>query len=394
MTLGFDFASLVLYLGVTCMMLCIFYAYRKCGYISGNSVYHFYFKSADFGAFVFWTIITFIAVFRVVNADGVGGVDLVADKGYLEVFFDSDTWDKYIWTDIKEIITFQSREPLLYIFFYIIRLFTMNFRVMFFFYYGFMAYCIIRFLKFFSINFKGKASLAAIPAVMFTFLYSFSSMRTSLGIGFLLLAVINFEDHRGKCVLFLILSVLSHYILLFPCFVMLIEFFVSKYGLKKSITRKTWIMFTLFFETLLFSFFSLLYEILSNTKYYMYLDQRGTVKGQIPYIVLGLLCIIFYNDLKKNFGTQIWMIDAAIVDAILIPFALFLGFYRLHSIFVPFEIVAFGGLMNVIGKKYTQQQLIYFTGYVVYASYYIYRFYRYAYGMPWGFSVDAVSSLI
>lgn len=394
MIVGFDFSSLILYLILTCMMLLIFYDYRKFGSTSVRNAYRFSFTKADFRLFIFWTIMTFVAVFRVVNAKGVGGVDLVGPGGYLENFFDSDVWGKYIWTDLKDMITLQSREPLLYIFFYIVRLFTTNFRIMFFFYYGFIFYCIMQFLKFFSIDFKGKASLVAIPAVMFTYLYSFSSMRTSLGIAFLFLAIIAFENKKRRCVIFLILSVLSHYILLFPSFVMLTEYFISNYGFRGSISRRTWVKYTLIFEFTFFSLYSIIYTILLKTKYHGYIDQRATVLGQLPYIVLGILCIIFYNDFKKEFGMRIWMIDAAIVDAILIPFAIFLGFYRLHAIFVPFEIVAYGALVVIIGKKYKPRQFIYLLGYAFYASYYIYRFYRYAYGMPWGFSIESVIRLM
>lgn len=394
MGVGFDFTSLILYLCLTCMMLLVFYNYRKFGGMGVRNVYRFSITKSDFRLFIFWLILTFIAVFRVVSVEGVGGVDLVAPGGYLEIFFDSDTWGKYIWTDFKGMITLQNREPLLFVFFFIVRLFTTNFRIMFLFYYGFIAYCIVQFLKYFSIEFKDKASLVAIPAVMFTYLYSFSSMRTSLGIAFLFLAIIAFEYKKRRCVLYLILSVLSHYILLFPSLVILIEYFVTKYGIRKNIFRRTWVKYTLIFEFTFMTLYSMFYAILLKTKFYSYIDQRGTVKGQIPNIILGILCIFFYNNLKKELGMRIWMIDAAIVDAILIPFALFLGFYRLHAIFVPFEIVAYGALLVIIGKKYKPRQFIYLSGYAIYAGYYIYRFFRYAYGMPWRFSLESVIRLM
>ena len=294
----------------------------------------------------YWCILTFLAAFRYVDASGVGGADI---PGYVNDFELSTVFERFIWLDLNKIATLRTREPLLYIFFYIVRKFTANFRIMFLLYYGFFSFCIIRFLMYFSKAVNGISSLVLVPTLFISYLYGFSSMRFSLAVGLFLISMIYYDQKKMMgSVLFSALAFFSHYLIILPIMTIFVEHMIDRFGLRRKVKKRTVITFAVIIELVIYVGSSVLYSILNATKYYLYLSQGNSLRGQIPYIISGMMLIVFYDGLKKKFGSRIWLVDGAIICYLLFPLSVQFGVYRLYPLYVGFRVFAIGGLLYVL----------------------------------------------
>lgn len=320
-----------------------------------------------------WLLLVFLAVFRLVNNDGVGGADAIE---YIQRF--QYGWKGTEIISLKKLLTLKNGEPILYMFFSLVRKFTDNYKIMFFLYYGFVAYCYLAFSRYYFFRYRNEISFVGVMLLVMEYNYSFSAMRFGLGVAFLLLGMKLYGEKRkiGAGICFL-LAIFSHLTIVMPVAALIFECYVRRSGLLRKL-QCTSGMFVAFLciETALYIAIPCIRNFLSKTKFYYAVNSGMSVRGQIIYFIIGVLTILFYDELKKIFYDNVWIIDLEIIIVAMTPIMIGINGYRMHQLFVGAKVLALGGLSVVIKNRVYNKRLADVMAYLLSFAYFIFRFAR------------------
>lgn len=322
---------------------------------------------------VMWIILVFAAVFRLVNENGVGGPDA---SEYIRRF-------QYGWTgnediSLKRFFSLKNGEPFLYSFFEIIRLFTSSYRIMFLIFYGFVGYCYLSFSYYFFKKYRSYVSFVGAPLLIKEFLYSFSAMRFSLGVAFILLGMKYYGEKRYRIAgIYFICAILSHLTLIIPVGALVFERVIGKTRiLEKLRTRRRMVTVFAVVVAVLFLMMPHILNIIMNTKF-GYANNGGlSIRGQLIFLFTGLLTLSFYKELKAVFREDIWIVDLELLDVALIPIMLNVDAYRIHNMFVGVKAMILGALFIIIRKRFANKRIVTVGGYLLAFAYFCFLFYR------------------
>lgn len=352
----FDTPTFILYivLGlITSFMLT--YAEKQVVYINSKKKYR-QIGNITYGAI--FAILVFFATFRESGTYTFGGADAFT---YILRFYQMPSFS------IQNLVTFTNipgftNEPVLFIIFSIIKIFTSNYHIMFFIVYSIIVYGYLRFLRQYYIN-----SIFVFPVILLINLYlnGYCVIRNALAIGIAMLAYSYLNDNNRKFIIYLIIAFLTHNSLL-----ILIIFEMFRFLTKdKSVWNKS------VYAILSFMLLTIIKPILMNLEYFnrlvIYSDNLNSLIGQLPILILFTLIVFINNDCSDKKICQ----DASIFNIAVLPLMLSYGFFRLSDILMLFNIISWGMVLNNITKYFRCNNRIYLYAmfYFIFFMYFVYR---------------------
>lgn len=288
-----------------------------------------------------FTLLVFFAAFRVVGGIVSVGTDASA---YVELFRNSSSYT----FDWSRFIRMKQNEPLFYIMATIVRSFTDSYTIFFIIYYGIIVSC---YLKFIAKQYKKGLCLAPLLYVIIIYLASFNTMRSAMGVAFGLLAynaLVEKKDIKAICMI--IIGMLFH----ISSAILLVFYVFYKIFSTKAFGKRKWAIIVIGCAYLVFYVGSdIIRGILSGTKYYVYLDQRNSLIGQLIIIICGILTIIYFEDLNKLMHKQEALLWAVIFNVAMLPLVTNFGFFRLNEFFIFPRLVVWAYIVKVVSSRIT-----------------------------------------
>jgi len=303
-------------------------------------------------------VLTFFSVFRDVGVRSYGG----ADAGtYIEFFQNSNS----VYFNLLDFVSLRQTEPLFFLFAYVIRRITDNYIIFFLFYYVIIYYA---YIKFISKQFDRKMNIMPLFYMILVYLNSFNTMRTAMAMAMVLLAYNALTDRKEKkVILLLIVAAGFHYTSL----IVLIFYIFYKIVSSKLLNKRKWAILFVFICYIFFFFCSsIISNIISSTKYKIYLDQQNTFIGQLVIIIVGLLSIINFNELKRRMKECSFILWAVIFNFMMIPLTMYFGFFRLNIYFIFPRLLLWTYIIDIYKDKLSSRKgmsfiIDIFTFYVV-----------------------------
>ena len=335
--------------------------------------------------YVFWFIVwVFIAVFRKVDAGGVGGKDAFSYKDYFEYCL-----------DVVQTNNFSYRAEVTYrLFNKGLRYLTANYHWLFFIVYGLITFSFIYF-----VNENINKYINAIPLIIifYSYLVFFNVMRNGFAIGFCLIATVQLERNNDKrAIVFFVLATLMH-----TASVVYAGFYVfyKIYRKKGSINIRKVALYVF-----LFTGFGLVLRnlILSDRlsfgslgtplKFYF---SRSIESGffedywkiVVTQLIMAIAFIVFDKQINEYINAISDMQDQqrliyirlmCIYDLIMVPLCYLAHDFRaVHYFFIP-RLLMWGILLNVVKKYFTKNSwvFLYECSGVVFIAYMIFRIYN------------------
>lgn len=362
--LYFDVWTCVLY--VTWGMLCVLF-------INGFMNPTIKVQRSKVYTFLFFITLLFLAVFRKVTYN-IGGSDTINYiDNFLTIFKGGiDRGDNN--TDLEW--GFQTVTRL-------IRSFTDNYRVYFVFIYGIIVYGYIKFIK----NSCPKG-LVYIPFIllMYPFVRSFNTMRTSVAIAFILMGISCMDKSKWKSLLLILSSVLFHRISLMFVFVwpfyMIINKTIPNISKGQFVKLSLAGILVIFLISLQVQQYAILFQVVEgNDASYIqanlgqnYLTRYPLFFGQL---MLFVLLIIYYNSIKwdkKNVLLRILFI----YDLWMVPAGLVLGMWRSVEYLYFVRLSLWSVLLYAMTKNKPRDYgtIIKSTFFIVFIAWLVFRIYK------------------
>lgn len=308
----------------------------------------FIIRKSELTYFTLFLVLTCVASFRQVE-ELIGGTDAIV---YVEsfynanmVFFDADNW-----------FSLQQQEPLMYIMQNIIRLFTGNYHIYFFIIYGFMVFCYLYFIA------KLKdANINSAPYMLLIiyYLHTFNTIRSSLAVAFVILAFIRLSQGKKKgYIALVIIASLIHYTALI-CLIFYAYSLFANRNLFKNIQSQLLIL--LIGYGIIFVLDVFFVGLLNSTKYAVYLDQSNSLIGQAPIILLCILTIFYYDELRDKLKGKEIFINCVFFETLIIPFVTNYGFFRAHDYFALPLLFVWGNILKIVENKVPHKNKLLFN---------------------------------
>lgn len=314
---------------------------------NNRSIHVSFVRSGEFlfyAAFVF-TFVCF-ALFRKVGED-IGGSDAIRYIDGFENIF-------------RENSRFETQEQLFLAYNKLIRSFTDNYKIYFLFCYSIISFAYVFFIK----NFISK-NISYIPFVLliFPFLRSFSSLRSSLAIAVFLIALVLLKNRKTILSYILIFAtffihrISALFILFIPFYLIYKNRFLKFHGIKLYIFFITYILLGYICARFVQQYVLIIQLAYSSTDLY-YLS--GSVGKNIferwpmmfPYILLFIVYIFGYKKLKDDNKTNLLKLFCAF-DIIIMPVSLVLGIWRANEYLYVARIIMWGMLINIFQEKFS-----------------------------------------
>lgn len=299
-----------------------------------NKKYRLISKICYFIAFI---ILTVFASLRKIDI-GIGGTDAYY---YINSFINSTELD----INFLNIFNLKQREPFFLLLNYSIRSIVSSYRLYFFVIYGFISYS---YLNFISKNFNKRFISIVIILFLPVFVYSFSAFRSSISLAVLLFAYTELaREKKMKFLMIVIIASLFHYTALIVAPIIFFDYY-----LKNRLVSRKIIFKVLVSQIIVFSSIGIFRAILISTRYASYVNEIGTIKGQIPIISISALCFIFYKTVKDYNQSKLVFIHLTLFNFVLVPIIIFLGAYRISDYFVFPNIVTLALIFESVYQKF------------------------------------------
>lgn len=195
---SWDLLSVMLYVFLGYVGACAIKKSKRKSYVlfrrRGNRIY------ADLPYLLWWCSWTFVAAFRLVNKNGLGGTDAYAYVNFFKICNGSAFEDSAL------VLQYAEHYEILYkLLNKVIRLFTGNHQVLFLLVYGFIVWTYQKVIRCFSYE---NIYAAPFIALFFVYLRSFNTLRTELSAAFILLMTLSlYKDKYRSAILLGIMAI-------------------------------------------------------------------------------------------------------------------------------------------------------------------------------------------
>ena len=305
-------------------------------------VYKQYWSYALFGIIVF----TFLAVFRKVGP-GLGGSDAL---GYVQWF------ERSLKDTAEEHTHGLFAEPLFHYICQACRTITGNYHFFFFVTYSFIIYSYYLFIKRYA-----PTNFSCIPLLLmiYPFLKSFCTLRSSLAIAFIIVGLVIYKRKRIWGFVFIVASVFIHRMCLPYLFVIPYLELIGKR--KWEMSRRAFLIWGI--VIIIISIFSLSFlqnnylSIIiggvdsSYTDMGLDLDPLQSWPRFIPYIFLFLGYYLMFNKIKWD-GQSRMLLNLFLFDLFLMPPAITLGIWRFNEVFYLVRMLSWGVVIYAFNKSF------------------------------------------
>lgn len=333
----FDLVTLLMYciIGLFCCVL-IYQSNRKFAYANGRLVHNI--KKNRY----VWCFVVLLSLIATVRS-----VDVGTDTVTYELMFVNAS-------DSMEL----ARVEMLFVrFTKFIRLFTSNFRVYLFICYSIIACAYIVFIKSFL---QKNTSYIPFILVIFPFLNSLNTMRSSLAIAIFLLGLSLMKTKKIRGFLIIVCSVFVHRMMVAFVFLPVFNFLFGKQITKKN--KVALLVFISVLSVILFLLVSLLKEIvirfdlIKGTDFaYLNLSSRGDLllKNYVtlfPYFLLLIVICLFGHKLNKS-KESMTIKSFCVYDIIVAIPALSIGLWRINEVMYLGRLIMWGVLIDIVIHK-------------------------------------------
>lgn len=288
---------------------------------------------------VAWALLVLLATLR----DDTVGTDM---KNYIPYFLSKTSVD----FDWKDFFSFHQREPAFQYYIYLLRSFTSNYTVLYFYTYSLVAFSYIYYI--FS-TWTSSNSFIFLHIFIFYYYSNMSGMRSAMGSAFIILSFVALY-HRSylKAFVLTVIGILFHYTMIFNIYIILAHWILSERKLKEK--KSLWI--ALIISTIAFANVGLyfLQAVISETKYdYYSVDSSETsLLGSMFFVVLGAFCIYYYKSIiHKDFITVTNMIICMAMLAAY-PLLFVTGAYRVPYYYILPRLFIWSSIVDETKKRF------------------------------------------
>lgn len=320
------------------------------------------------------------ATFRFVSYP-VGGRDAQA---YINDFVNAEYRSNSI---IDAFLLKSDSNPLFDLLVYLVRGVTSDYHVLFLLIYGFIVISLYMFLVEF---FKERSVYIPIVYVGYYFLMSFNIIRFMFGLAFIQLAYVLIKKQKNIVAFILFLcGALCHISLLILPVLFFLYILINR--MKKM--RTSLIIIGIIVANVAFIVLKdYASSYIAGTSYSAYADYVSNIMASFSSLVCGLLTIIFYKDMRQDNSVDMFMVYCALADFALIPAMSYIGFFRLHIVFVLPRLYIWSVVLENLNKRVViRPRWAYsFLMSTIFISWTIFRFIRDWYNaglMPYIFSL-------
>lgn len=325
---------------------------------SGELLFYIYFIALFVG----------LAVSRKVGYN-IGGTDAL---NYIEIFENAFSGGD----------RFEEQEQLFMLFNKIIRSFTANYKIYFLICYFIIVFAYIYFIK----NFvHEKISYIPFILLIFPFLKSFNTLRTSLAIALFLIALVLLKKRKYLISYILVIATFFiHrmsilYILFIPFYLLFRRRFVKLQGFRLLIFFVFFIGIGYISARFIQQYVLAFQIVYSSTDLYYVSTSMGNSILQnwpmmVPYVLLFIAYMFGYNKLDNDSATDLLKILCA-YDIIIMPVSLVLGMWRANEYLYLARIIMWGFLIKQYSNKFEShsRQTFYIVVFVAFLSWLIFR---------------------
>lgn len=308
----------------------------------GEPVFKDYWKFAWVGIIVF----TFVAVFRKVNLN-LGGSDAL---GYIDWFLRSkqDTAEDHV----HGLFT----EPLFHLICRFCRTITSDYHFFFLVVYTIITYSYFLFIKKYA---PDKLFFIPLLLMVFPYLKSFCTIRSSLAIAFILLGLVIYKKHKILGFITVLSSVFIHRMCI-P-FIMVIPFLYFFEKKKKMFSKKTFLLFGIAIIVVSFvlisivqtSYMGLVFGGVDSSYTDMTMEQStlDSWPRLLPYALLFLGYFFMFDSIKwdKQKKTLLYLF---LFDLLMMPIAITFNIWRFNEVFYVVRMLGWGVVIYSFNKKY------------------------------------------
>ncbi|WP_431356548.1 EpsG family protein [Prevotella communis] len=273
--------------------------------------------------YAFVLLYTLLAAFRLV-APNIGGADAI---DYVENFNDIFIGGLDRQGNVDMEIGFQW-------FTRTVKNITDNYKIYFFLIYGFIAWSYV-----FFINRKCPRGVCYIPFIllMYPFLKSFTSIRSSMAIGFILIGLTLIDKRKLLSLLFILTSLLFHrmsilFIMIWPFYFVMKRYLENESRMRFIITSLLGVVVTFILATAIQNYVYVVgFFDNSTTMYYLTASMGNSIFSRFPMFIgqltLWIVVTLLYNRIQWDNNTT-FLRTLFIYDIWIIPVGLVLGMWR------------------------------------------------------------------
>lgn len=323
--------------------------------------------------FVSWVYLTFFATAR--KADSIhGGADSI---GYIKDFLNANN----LIPSFEKALKIQNyREPGYMIFVKVIHsIIPENPFFYFFIVYGIIAAVFIWFVSVYSSEIE---DFAILPLFIYPFILSFNTLRESLAIVCVLIAIVFLNRKQSiKSIIMLFVAGTMHITawlyLCIPAYYWLINWINGKKKLNHIKRWKFIIMLILFTIGCALSI-DIIIPIVMNTHFHHYVNDSVNLSGLFRYLLLSIMIAYFYKDLMKKFPGHGFLFFIAILDLILWPITNALNFWRADEYFSIIRVIVWCDIGRIVGLKFLRERtkVLEVAEFIISMAWFSYRIYR------------------
>lgn len=293
-------------------------------------------KSFSLHEFVSIALLTILATIRSSKV----GTDT---QGYIDEFLYSQYFD----IDILRIMTFHEMEPGYQVLLYVIRLFTVDYHILFFIIYAPLSIAYISFIRYF---YSKNDHFIFLMYFIYLFVSNMSGMRSAIGMIFLLPSFIMIDKSKYKdACFFTIIACTFHYTYLYNFFVILLSK-LCKENKNKLIEKKAWLigLSGAFLVAALGS--SLVLKLFEETKYSFYTNkaEEMTYLGSMIFVIYGVLAFLYYDRIIKLDSRKYTLLVISLSFIVLYPLLFITGAYRIGNYYAMPRLVIWDTILSII----------------------------------------------
>lgn len=271
-------------------------------------------------------ILVFIYTFR----DSSVGSDT---SGYVEVF--NRAVLRINWS---EILLPKQVEPLYQLVNYGIHLISDNYTLLFLFYGIVITYAYIKFIRVF---WTLELDYVFLIGFVVGYTYTFTAMRSSMGMAFILLSFCCLKDSKyGKAILLTFIGYLFHYTTIVNVIFIIIYYLISK---RNTLNKARLFGLTLLLLLTVYFSVNIMKSYFLETRYHGYVEKAGgTLIGNWTVVLSFIVAIWLIKNRKIETKEMMLCVCSAVYSMVLLIPSMILGAYRLTTFYELPNLVLFG----------------------------------------------------
>lgn len=331
-------------------------------------------SSQQHGAFLlFIFLFTFFATFRMVTGE-IGGADAL---NYVRNF------NTILTGSALEIDIGRDLEPGFQLFTKIIRHITSDYHIYFLIVYGFICYAYLRFIR---ANCPKGLIYTPFILIMYLYLRSFNTMRTSFAISFVLIGLTLMDKKKWLSLLFIVASVFIHRISIM--FVPVWIYYYLFNNRLNNLSRVKFVLITGVGIVLLYltalqiqSLIGITIDLEENDIYYATHNMGENHFERFPLVMGHLLlygALVFFYDRIKWDGQSVFLRTLFIYDFFMVPIGVVFGVWRFVEYFYLVRLSLWSIIIYSIAcrKSKDNRKIIYLASLVLFGAWLYYRIYK------------------